>query len=112
MKRLDLLRWGGSGGTWRATCKATGETLLVKGAKSPEKGRPYNRQTGKWVENGKRVAEGLVVARDGTYLPTKSTAMSKSPRKAANSVLYHTDMVEILWHHRETRRKRRKQTST
>jgi hypothetical protein len=43
------------------THHATGEALVAPGEKSPEQGRSYNRDNGKWTEGG-RVAEGPGVA--------------------------------------------------
>jgi hypothetical protein len=43
------------------THHATGEALAAPVEKSPERGRSYNRDNGKWIEGG-RVAEGPEVA--------------------------------------------------
>ena len=51
------LQRGGSDGMTTRTHHATGEALAAPDEKSPEQGRFYNRQTGKWTEGG-RVAEG------------------------------------------------------
>ena len=55
------LQRGWSDGMIARTHHATGEALAAPDEKSPEQGRSYNRQTGKWTEGG-RVAEGPVVA--------------------------------------------------
>jgi hypothetical protein len=55
------LQRGGSDGMTARTHHATGEALAAPVEKSPEQGRSYNRQNGKWAEGG-RVADGPVVA--------------------------------------------------
>jgi len=44
------------------THHATGEALAAPVEKSPEQGRSYNRDNGKWAEGG-RVSDGPEVAR-------------------------------------------------